>query len=74
MDLVFGGWQLTGINVLQSGLQLTANLGGSTVPNLGSERRARPSLVGIARDSSGFGQILTAANARLIQFGLKFYF
>ena len=28
----------------------------------------------IARDSSGFGQILTAANARIIQFGLKFYF
>jgi len=26
------------------------------------------------RDSSGFGQILTAANARIIQFGLKFYF
>jgi Carboxypeptidase regulatory-like domain/TonB dependent receptor len=155
MDLVFGGWQLTGINVLQSGLPLTANLGGSTVLNLGGERRARPNLVGnpelpesertlarwfntdafaafspapqafgnagvgimrgpglanfdftlaknlpltdrryiqfrteffnafnranfgppnIARDSSGFGQILTAANARIIQFGLKFYF
>ena len=28
----------------------------------------------IARDSAGFGQILTAANARIIQFGLKFYF
>ncbi|MEP7274279.1 MAG: carboxypeptidase regulatory-like domain-containing protein, partial [Acidobacteriota bacterium] len=28
----------------------------------------------IARDSSGFGQILTAANARIIQFGLKLYF
>jgi len=28
----------------------------------------------IMRDSSGFGQILTAANARIIQFGLKFYF
>ena len=28
----------------------------------------------IARDSSGFGQILTAGNARIIQFGLKFYF
>jgi hypothetical protein len=26
------------------------------------------------RDSTGFGQILTAANARIIQFGLKFYF
>jgi hypothetical protein len=28
----------------------------------------------IARDNSGFGQILSAANARIIQFGLKFYF
>ena len=28
----------------------------------------------IARESSGFGQILTAGNARIIQFGLKFYF
>ena len=28
----------------------------------------------IARDSSGFGQILTAGTARIIQFGLKFYF
>jgi hypothetical protein len=155
MDLVLGGWQLTGIHVLQSGLALTATLGGSSVLNLGGERRARPNLVGnpvlpssertvqrwfntdafaafspapqafgnagvgimrgpglanfdftlaknihlaerqyfqfrtelfnafnhpnfgppnIARDSSGFGQILTAANARIIQFGLKFYF
>jgi hypothetical protein len=155
MDLAFGGWQVTGIHVLQSGLALTATLGGSTVLNLGGERRARPNLVGdpelpdsertlnrwfntdafaaftpspqafgnagvgimrgpgvanfdfsfaknfpisdrryfqfrtevfnafnhpnfgppnIARDSSGFGQILTAANARIIQFGLKFYF
>jgi Carboxypeptidase regulatory-like domain/TonB dependent receptor len=155
MDLAFGGWQVTGINVLQSGLALTATLGGSTVLNLGGERRARPNLVGnpelpesertlarwfntdafaafspapqafgnagvgimrgpgvvnfdftfaknftfadrryfqfrtelfnafnhpnfgppnIARDSSGFGQILSAANARIIQFGLKFYF
>jgi hypothetical protein len=155
MDLVFGGWQLTGIHVLQSGLALTATLGGSTVLNLGGERRARPNLVGdpelpesertvarwfntdafaafspspqafgnagvgimrgpglanfdftlaknfplgdrrtiqfrteffnafnhanfgppnIARESSGFGQILSAATARVIQFGLKFYF
>jgi Carboxypeptidase regulatory-like domain len=155
MDLAFGGWELTGINVIQSGLALTATLGGSTVLNLGGERRARPNLVGnpvlpesertvnrwfntdafaafspasqafgnagvgimrgpgmvnfdfslaknfpingqryiqfrteffnafnhanfgppnIARDSSGFGQILNAANARIIQFGLKFYF
>jgi hypothetical protein len=28
----------------------------------------------IARESSGFGQILTAGNARIVQFGLKFYF
>ncbi|HEX2343833.1 MAG TPA: TonB-dependent receptor [Vicinamibacterales bacterium] len=155
MDLVLGGWQLTGIHVIQSGLALTATLGGSTVLNLGGERRARPNLVGdpelpssertidrwfntdafaafspapqafgnagvgimrgpgmtnfdfslsknfmvggsrslqfrielfnafnnvnfgppnIARDSSGFGQILTAGPARIVQFGLKFYF
>jgi hypothetical protein len=154
MDLAFGGWQVTGINVLQSGLALTATLAGANVVNLGGERRARPNLVGdpelpesertlarwfntdafatfavpqafgnagigimrgpgvanfdftfsknfqvtdrryfqfrtevfnafnhpnfgppnIARDSSGFGQILSAAPARIIQFGLKFYF
>jgi hypothetical protein len=155
LDVVLGGWQLTGINVLQSGLALTATLGGSTVLNLGGERRARPNLIGdpelpdsertlerwfntdafaafspapqafgnagvgimrgpgminfdfllaknfplddrrsfqfrielfnafnnsnfgppnIMRDSSGFGQILTAGAARIIQFGLKFYF
>ena len=28
----------------------------------------------IARDSTGFGQILSASNARIIQFGLKLYF
>ena len=155
LDLAFGGWQLTGIHVIQSGLALTATLGGATVVNLGGERRARPNLVGdpelpssqrtidrwfntdafaafspapqafgnagvgimrgpgmtsfdfslsknfpvgdrrsiqfrlelfnafnnanfgppnIARDSSGFGQILTAGAARIMQFGLKFYF
>ena len=154
MDLAFGGWQVSGIHVLQSGLALTATLGGANVVNLGGERRARPNLVGdpelpesertlarwfntdafaafavpqafgnagvgimrgpgvanfdftfaknfqvtdrrsfqfrtevfnafnhpnfgppnIARDSSGFGQILSAAPARIIQFGLKFYF
>ncbi len=155
-DLLLGGWQVTGIHVLQGGLGLTATLGGSSVLNIGGERRARPNLIGnpelpedqrtlnrwfntdafqaafnpspqafgtagvgimrgpgvvnfdftfaknfniterryfqfrtelfnafnhanfgppnIARDSSGFGQILTAANARIIQFGLKFYF
>ena len=155
LDLAFGGWQVTGIHVLQSGLALTATLGGASVLNLGGERRARPNLVGdpelpesertlnrwfntdafaafspapqafgnagvgimrgpgvanfdftlaknvtlngrryvqfrtelfnafnhpnfgppnIARESSGFGQILTAAPGRIIQFGLKFYF
>ena len=155
LDFVLGGWQVNGIHVLQSGLALTATLGGSTVLNLGGERRARPNLVGepelppsdrtverwfntdafaafspapqafgnagvgimrgpgmanfdftlaknftiddrryfqfrtelfnafnranfgppnIMRDSSGFGRILTAGNARIIQFGLKFYF
>ena len=28
----------------------------------------------IARDSTGFGRILSAGNARIIQFALKFYF
>ncbi|MDQ3488042.1 MAG: hypothetical protein M3468_09955 [Acidobacteriota bacterium] len=28
----------------------------------------------IQRESSGFGQILSAGNGRIIQFGLKFYF
>ncbi len=155
MDLILGGWQLTGIHVIQSGLALTATLSGATVVNLGGERRARPNLVGdpelpssqrtidrwfntdafaafspapqafgnagvgimrgpsmtsfdfslsknfpvgdrrsiqfrielfnafnnanfgppnIARDSTGFGQILTAGAARIMQFGLKFYF
>jgi hypothetical protein len=154
-DLLLGGWQVTGIHALQSGLGLTATLGGATVLNIGGERLARPNLAGdpvlpesqrtlqkwfntdafaafnpsprafgtagvgimrgpglvnfdftlaknfnlterryfqfrtelfnafnranfgppnIARDSSGFGQILSAANARIIQFGLKFYF
>jgi hypothetical protein len=35
-----------GIHALQSGLALTATLGGSTVLNLGGERRARPNLIG----------------------------
>jgi Carboxypeptidase regulatory-like domain len=155
LDLLLGGWQWTGILTLQSGLGLTATLGGATVLNIGGERRARPNLIGepelpesertltrwfntdafaafnpapqafgtagvgimrgpglqnfdftlaknievgagrsvqfrtevfnafnhanfgppnIGRDSSGFGRILTAANARIIQFGLKFYF
>ena len=155
-DLLLGGWQVTGIHALQSGLGLTATLGGGSVLNIGGERRARPNLLGdpvlpesqrtllkwfntdafqpaftpsprafgtagvgimrapgsinfdftlaknfhlternyfqfrtelfnafnranfgppnIARESSGFGNILTAANARIIQFGLKFYY
>jgi hypothetical protein len=154
-ELVLGGWQLSGIHALQSGLALTATLGGSTVLNLGGERRARPNLVGdpelpdsqrtvqrwfntkafaqfspspqafgnagvgimrgpgfasfdftlgksfridearqvqfraevfnafnranfnppdIRAESSGFGQILSAGNARIMQFGLKFLF
>ena len=153
-NALLGGWQLTGIHAVQSGLGLTATLGGASVLNIGGERRARPNLVGnpelpesertvarwfntdafaafspaqafgtagvgimrgpgmstfdftlakdfaagerrriqfrwevfnalnhanfgppnIARESSGFGQILTAAPARIMQFGLKFYF
>ena len=155
-DLLLGGWQVTGIHVLQGGLGLTANLGGASVLNIGGERRARPNLIGdpelpesqrtlerwfnidafqpafspspqafgtagvgimrgpglasfdftlaknfniternyfqfrtemfnafnranffppnIARDSGGFGGILFAGNARILQFGLKFYF
>jgi predicted porin len=154
-EFLLGGWQLTGINVAQSGLALTATLAGSSVLNLGGERRARPNLVGnpvlpesertlnryfntdafaafspgtqafgnsgigimrgpgyvnfdftlaknfrlsdhrsiqfrtelfnalnhpnfgppnLQRESTGFGQILTAGNGRIIQFGLKFYF
>lgn len=155
LDFALGGWQLTGIHSLQSGLALTATLGGASVLNIGGERRARPNLVGdpelpesertinrwfntdafaafspapqafgnagvgimrgpgsvnfdftlakdfrldalrrfqlrlemfnafnnvnygppnIARDSAGFGQILSAANARIAQLGIKFYF
>jgi hypothetical protein len=154
-DLLLGGWQVSGIHALQSGLALTATLGGASVLNLGGERRARPNLVGdpelpasqrtiqrwfntdafaafspapqafgnagvgimrgpgsanfdftlakdfrladqrrfqfrteifnafnranfgppnIQRESAGFGQILSAASARIVQFGLKFYF
>ena len=45
-EFLLGGWQLTGIHVAQSGLALTATLGGGTVLNIGGERRARPNLVG----------------------------
>src|SRR5215204_4807295 len=46
MELALGGWQVTGIHALQSGLALTATLSGANVVNLGGERRARPNLVG----------------------------
>ena len=155
VDFLLGGWQVSGITTAQSGLALTATLAGSSVLNLGSERRARPMLVGnpvlpesertlaryfntdafaafspapqafgnagigimrgpgymnfdftlaknfrlsdsrsvqfrtelfnalnhpnfgppnLQRESTGFGQILTAGNGRIIQLGLKFYF
>ncbi|MEK6320856.1 MAG: TonB-dependent receptor [Acidobacteriota bacterium] len=45
-DMLLGGWQLTGIHVFQGGLGLTATLGGSSVLNIGGERRARPNLIG----------------------------
>jgi hypothetical protein len=154
-DLLLGGWQISGIHVVQSGLPLTSVLGGSTVLNLGSDRVARPNVIGnpelpqsqrtverwfntdafavlspapqafgnagvgvmrgpgvarfdfslskdinvdehryfqfrtemfnafnhplfgppdIRREASTFGRILSAANARIIQFGLKLYF
>ena len=154
-DAILGGWQLSGIHALQTGLALTATLGGSTVLNIGGERRARPNVVGnpvlpksdrtvarwfntkafaqfspspqafgnagvgiirgpgyssfdftlgksfrvaegrdfqfrwevfnafnkanfnppnIQAESAGFGQILSASNARIMQFGLKFRF
>ena len=157
-DAFLGGWQVTGIHSFQSGLGLTATLGGGSVLNIGSERRARPnrvsgqdpvlpssqrtvqrwfntaaftnafspspqafgnSGVGILRgpgfasidftlaknirvnessyfqfrteffnslnranfnppdiraENAGFGQILSAGNARILQFALKFYF
>ena len=154
-EFLLGGWQVTGINTVQSGLALTATLAGASVLNIGGERRARPNLAGnpvlpesertlaryfntdaftafapapqafgnagigimrgpgfvnfdftlaknfpiderrsvqfrtelfnafnhpnfgppnLQRESSGFGQILTAANGRIVQFGLKFYF
>jgi len=44
-NLIFGNWQLSGIHVVQTGLPLTATLGGPTVLNLGSDRVARPNLV-----------------------------
>jgi hypothetical protein len=46
LDLLLGNWQVSGIQVLQSGLPLTVTLGGPTVLNLGSDRVGRPDLIG----------------------------
>ncbi len=46
VDLLLGGWQVTGIHPFQTGLGLTATLGGASVLNIGGERRARPNLIG----------------------------
>jgi hypothetical protein len=154
-DLILGNWQMSGIYVFQTGLPLTATLGGPSVLNLGADRVARPNLIGnpelpasertverwfntdaftipgpspqafgsegvgvmrgpgysnfdfsiaknfvvgenrsfqfrtelfnafnhanfgppdIRREAVTFGRISTAASARVIQFGLKFYF
>lgn len=45
VNLLVGNWQVSGIHVVQSGLPLTAILGGNTVLNLGSDRAARPNIV-----------------------------
>jgi hypothetical protein len=155
LDVILGGWQISGIHVIQGGLGLTPTLAGSAVLNLGGERQARPNLVGdpvlpksertvqrwfntaafatftpapqafgtagvgimrgpgfvnsdftlskkfafgetrylqfraelfnafnhanfnppdIRRDAGTFGQILSAQNARIVQFGLKLYY
>jgi hypothetical protein len=42
---LLGNWQISGIQVLQSGLPLTVTLGGPTVLNLGSDRVGRPDLI-----------------------------
>jgi hypothetical protein len=46
VDFLLGGWQVSGITTAQTGLALTATLAGSSMLNLGGERRARPMLVG----------------------------
>src|SRR5206468_1267420 len=46
LNLLLGDWQVSGIHVVQGGLPLTVILGGNTVLNLGSDRVARPNLVG----------------------------
>jgi hypothetical protein len=44
--MVFGGWQISGIHVVQGGLPLTATLGGNSVLNLGGQRVTRPNVAG----------------------------
>ena len=45
-NMLFGGWNVTGIHTFQSGLGLTAMQTGGGVLDLGGERRGRPNLVG----------------------------
>jgi hypothetical protein len=45
-DLLLGNWQIAGIHAVQTGLPLTATLAGTSVLNIGSDRVARPDLVG----------------------------
>jgi Carboxypeptidase regulatory-like domain/TonB dependent receptor len=45
-ELLFGGWNVTGIHTFQSGLGLTAIQTGGLVLDLGGERRGRPNLIG----------------------------
>ena len=45
-DAILGGWQVAGIHAMQTGLALTPTLSGSSVLNLGSERQARPNVIG----------------------------
>ncbi len=45
-DLLLGGWQVTGIHALQSGLGSDCDVGRRSVLNIGGERRARPNLIG----------------------------
>jgi hypothetical protein len=44
--LLLGNWQIAGIHAVQTGLPLTATLAGTSVLNIGSDRVARPDLVG----------------------------
>ena len=46
LHLLLGEWRVSGIHVLQSGFPLTPVLVGSSALNLGSDRVARPNLIG----------------------------